>query len=343
MPLKNYGVWKAHPLSYEIERAGVETPHLTLRYNNNNSEVFNAAINIESADPDESQLVFWVNDDMASHPLVDELESLSYGYESLESDEPGPTDRRLGYIRRNLFDRQLGRVLPHDIPEENNDIIDVLKPIFQRATDGNEKATVYIFGERYGDKKGIHNVHMNQGNIARFARGNGVFQDGGLVFHFPAAPRNHWIGVFLAFASQTIHTSNRDGRAIGQTTWKDILPEDLVENSVAIRRAMVDPPVGGEQSVTLENLTHRRVSLSGWSIRNSSRDDQNVPRNATLGAGESKNYDVPKCPLDRNGDTVTLLDEDGLKIAGVSYRSRQEDREGGSIPFGRRDSHLAAG
>ncbi|KAL4788198.1 hypothetical protein BJX76DRAFT_200016 [Aspergillus varians] len=335
MPLDNYGVWKARPVRYHVERRGAKTPHLTLSFRDNGSQEFEAAINIKSGDRQESRLVYWVDKEMGDHPLVERLARLHPGYHSLESEQPGPDDKRLDYIRRSLFDVQSGRILPHDIPGPNNDIIDVLEPVVKQAID--KKATVYLFGERYDSDSpgGIHNVHMNQGNIAKYARDDGVFQDGGLLFHFSDSDK--WIGVFLAFASQAVHTSNETGHAISRVTWKDILPDDLVENSVAIRQAIVNPPGPGDraQSVTLANLTDRRVSLSRWKIRNSSREEQVLPRNAALPAMTTGDFDIPNCPLSQDGDTITLLNEDGLKVAGVRYNSWQGNIQDEPIIFAR--------
>ncbi len=62
--LENYGVWKAHPKRYDVERGGTRTPHLTLYFGNNEGIDFRAAINIKSGDQPESRLVYWVNEDM---------------------------------------------------------------------------------------------------------------------------------------------------------------------------------------------------------------------------------------------------------------------------------------
>ncbi|KAE8365588.1 hypothetical protein BDV27DRAFT_126639 [Aspergillus caelatus] len=76
-------------------------------------------------------------------------------------------------------------------------------------------AVVYIFGERFNTNDGIHNVHMNQGNIRRYSGDDGVFQDGALLFQFRGAVPgfDKWVGIFLAFASQAVHTSENGGHA----------------------------------------------------------------------------------------------------------------------------------
>jgi len=43
----------------------------------------------------------------------------------------------------------------------------------------------------------VHDIHMNQGNSGAFGRDDGVWQDGGLLMHFPGESR--WVAVFLAF------------------------------------------------------------------------------------------------------------------------------------------------
>ena len=43
-------------------------------------------------------------------------------------------------------------------------------------------------------------------------RDDGVWQDGGLLFHFPDT--NQWVAVFLAFQSQSWHTDDPTGHAL---------------------------------------------------------------------------------------------------------------------------------
>ncbi|KAL2845306.1 hypothetical protein BJY01DRAFT_214386 [Aspergillus pseudoustus] len=325
MPLGNYGVWKAHPVKYDVERQA-RKPHLTLYFRDNGGGNSHAAINIKSGDQ-ESRLVYWVNEDMNDHPLETALSGLKTGFHRLDDSdtEPDPSGLRLDYIRGNLFDVNAGRILPHDIHRPNNDIIDVLEPRLKQAI--YEGAAVYIYGEQYHSKDGIHNVHMNQGNtsIPRYSGENGVFQDGALIFHFPETDK--WIGLFFAFASQAVHTSEDEGRAIllSRVTWKDLLLDDLIENSVAIRRALVNPPQGQQQQfVTLTNLTDRKLSLARWKIRNSEWAQQVLPKGAALDARATEDFAIPHCQLSTAGDTITLLNRDALKVAGVSYSSRMQ-------------------
>jgi hypothetical protein len=64
-----------------------------------------------------------------------------------------------------------------------------------------------VFGFSPGN--GVHDIHMNQGNTGRFVEDDGVWQDGGLLLHYPG--QDQWVGVFLAFQSQAWHTDDTTG------------------------------------------------------------------------------------------------------------------------------------
>ena len=53
---------------------------------------------------------------------------------------------------------------------------------------------------------------MNQGNVGQFVKDDGVWQDGGLILHFPST--DQWVGIFLAFQSQAWHTDDRTGHRL---------------------------------------------------------------------------------------------------------------------------------
>ncbi|KAJ6075691.1 hypothetical protein N7499_007672 [Penicillium canescens] len=360
MPLRNYGVWKATPASYVVEHEEDDnkSPHLSLYFSDKggpghhsgqefrrprrhsghkirragrgNKEIpglFRAAINIKSGDKNESRLTYWVDHDFKNHPIVNSLTDLSSGFYPLEETEPNPAGVRLDYIRSNLFSINTGRILPHDVPGSNNDIIDVLEPEVKQAIDDN--ADIYLFGEPFSDRKGIHNVHMNQGNVERFANDDGVFQDGGLLINYPRSGR--WVGVFLGFASQAVHTDNH-GHAISSETWGDYLGRkkrdaELTEDSVIIDEALINPesdsPRARRRSVTLTNPKDHTMPLSSWKIKNSAGEFQTLPPNAALDAKSTQAFDIPDVHLSKLGDTITLLNEEGLKVDGVSYRSQQ--------------------
>lgn len=225
MPVENYGVWKGKPIryTYETHEEDPRSPHLMLLFTDERHTNPRAAINIKSGDRLDSRLAFWTVAEF-QHPLVHRLSSLSPGFQNLVgTNEQGPDGLALDYIRSNLFQQQDGRLLPHDVPGEKNDIIDVLIPILDRAIGSN--ASIFVYGSRFGDGKGIHNVHMNQGNPRRWAGDNGVYQDGGIIFQF----EDHWEAVFIGFASQAVDTVDIGGGAgqprpsVGYRRWSSVL------------------------------------------------------------------------------------------------------------------------
>ncbi|OOF98765.1 hypothetical protein ASPCADRAFT_504341 [Aspergillus carbonarius ITEM 5010] len=338
MPVQNYGVWKAHPVRYSVEHAYQDprTPHLSLYFTSEDPppssttkhphppspktkdipNLNRAAINIKSGDRDESRLVYWVNENLIDHHIIDSLSNLPYGFQPLdEIDHEG-----LDYIRGNLFNVHNGRILPHDIQGRDNDIIDVLEPRIRWAIE--ESSDIYLFGSQFNSKNGIHNIHMNQGNISGFQQDDGVWQDGGMIFH--SRREGKWVGVFLAFASQGAHTDDEEGHRIGDTTWAGLLDiqggrrRRSVEDSVAI----VEVNVGSGRH-RLGNRTAHPVSLADWRIHNSQGQVQDLPRGAVVEPRATMEFEAPMCPLSDRGDTVTLLNQEGLKIHGVSYSAQQ--------------------
>jgi uncharacterized protein YukJ len=331
MVVANYGVWRAKPVRYTYQTPDEDpvSPHLTLYFTDDEDGQGTAAINIKSGDRHESRLVYWAVPQFV-HPITDQLAALDEGFRLLAgTPEQGPGGLALDFIRGNLFRRSSGRILPQDVPGPDNDILDELKPIFDRAI--AEEATVYIYGSHFDGGKGIHDVHMNQGNAQRWAGDNGVYQDGAVILQFD----DHWEAVFIGFASQAVHTEDgpdNAGQPIprhGYLTWADFLsPEvahaarvraDLADSPVLITEVHVNPP----ETVTLTDRGNQGVDLSGWSIVNKSGEAQILTPGLRIDAGGSLLVEVPDAPLSARGGTITLLNAQGLKVHGVSYAKRQ--------------------
>ncbi|KAL4736283.1 hypothetical protein BDV11DRAFT_173051 [Aspergillus similis] len=386
MPVDNYGVLKCCAIAYKLEdrQQSPKAPQLSLYVRDTGSPtsplngcvhpshrqearaglpVHRAAINITSGDLDDSRLAYWVNHQIDRNPIVDRLSQLDYGFHPAENNK---FSLGLDYIRDSLFTSTNGRLLPHDIPGQYSDIIDVLAPYIQHSV--RERADLYLFGsESRNDTRGaaptIHNIHMNQGNGRKFRADDGVFQDGGLIFHFPCThpdsvtgcdvesrPRGEWLGIFLAFASQAVHTGPSTGHAISGVGWSDILRPDIIEDGVVIREARLHldssdtdadaekaetegteagpPPRKGRRrskslTVTLSNHTNRAVRLGDWTIRNRSGCVHTLPRGIALRPMVDQHFELGDCTLSEDGDTILLLNEHGLKVDGVSYNSAQ--------------------
>lgn len=345
MPIKDYGVFAAYPVSYTAEKDN-STPHLQLYYDpdpNAKPGRYRAAINIKSSTA-EARLVYWFVRNLNNHPITSDLASLQPGWHALSSDGLPALD----YIRGNLMDLRDGTLLRHNVPGENNDIIDFMGPVLDEAI--SRGAMVYLFGQEFPG--GIHDVHMNQGNEGRFKKDNGVYQDGGIILHFP--DDDHWEGIFLAFGVQKVHTDDTTGSPISNTDFVQFLtttthpkPDEPIpgkpientptEGTVYIRAALLNPvgpdpdSPGERESVHLLNRTQNDINLSGWTIVNRNRNVQKL--NGVLKGGAAGKYLVPDCPLSNQGGTISLLDARGLKVDGVSYSKAQAKREGVLVMF----------
>lgn len=334
MVVANYGVWRATPTryTYQDRHDDAVSPHLSLYFADGESGEGTAAINIKSGDQQDSRLAYWTIPRF-THPITERLAALANGFHLLGgTPEQEPGGLALDFIRGNLFRRNDGHILPHDVPGPDNDILDELKPILDRAISGN--ATVYIYGSSFGDGKGIHDVHMNQGSPRRWARDNGVFQDGALIIQFA----DHWEAIFIAFASQAIHTEDGPTNAgqplppTGSLTWAEFLaPElpkadraqhDLDDSPVLIAFAIFNQLGAALDTVLLSNRTDKEIEVSEWRIVNTDGQSQELS-GLRLAAKDGQVVKLANALLSSQGGILTLLNAKGLKVHGVSYTKLQ--------------------
>jgi uncharacterized protein YukJ len=333
MPLKSYGVLVGRPAERRRE-GGTDSPHYQVRIDAGGAQ-YRAAVNVLSQESP-SELLYLVDDDLR-HPITAAIAGLATGWNPL-----GPR-AGLDFIRANLFSRSAMRALPPDVSGPDNDLADLLDHYVQRAI-GEPTATAYVFGERWGpetikDKvfgfkpgNGVHDIHMNQGNSPRFKGDDGVWQDGGLLLHFPGESR--WVGIFLAFQSQAWHTDDSTGHAIPGPA-PTPTPTPLEEPAVRILAAMINPRGGDpeRETVLLLNASPQAVDLTGWRLVDRLGQASALPPLA-LNAGASIDIELGNgMKLGNKGGSITLLDAAGLKVAGVSYTADQARREGWTVTF----------
>jgi uncharacterized protein YukJ len=335
MPLERYGVLKGSVVDARREEDS-DTPHYQVHVRADNTS-YRVAVNVKSQ-MSPSELLFLV-DDRFRHPVTDGLVGLPHGFTELQR-EPGSL--ALDFIRGNLFDRLRLRPLPHDLPGPDNDLSDQVEHYVARA--GREHGSeVYAFGERWGPERdqrdkifgflpgnGSHDIHMNQGNHPQFARDDGVWQDGALVFRFPST--DQWVAVFLAFQSQAWHTDDTTGHAI--TEPGPVPGPTEPDRIVRIVGALVNPigPAPELETVTLLNASPGSVHLAGWKITDRLKNKQSLT--GTIAAGTTLTVPVQSpVQLGNKGGIITLLDDRELKVDGVSYTEREAQREGWTLVF----------
>jgi uncharacterized protein YukJ len=335
MSLATYGVLKCRALDRKVDPATDPSPHYQVLVSDGEKK-HRIAINVKSQESP-SDLLYLVNDAF-QHPILNSLQNLSLGFHKLEH-QPGGV--ALDFIRGNLFHPEDMKPLPPDVPGLGNDLKELIDLYIQRALQ-SEDAIVYAFGASWGpepripDKyfgfrpgSGIHDIHMNQGSVGTFQKDNGVYQDGGLLLHFPS--RNQWVGIFLAFQSQCFHTDDKTGDAI-----KAVCEKPPVESAIRILAALVNP-LGddlGKESVTLMNVSPEAVNLKGWALADKQKhkypiqDIQLKPGNVVTLPISGADVQLPN-----EGGIITLLNAQGIKVDGVSYTKEQAQKQGWTVVF----------
>jgi uncharacterized protein YukJ len=335
MPLGRYGVLVGRAVAARREGAAA-TPHYQVHLADGAGTDYRVAVNAKSQQPP-SDLLYLIDDDL-KHPVTEPLAGLGSGWHPLPS---GPGGANLDFIRGNLFDPTRMRPLPPDVAGPDNDLADLLDHYVQRAV-ADPSAWLYAFGQRWGpepttpDKvfgfrpgNGVHDIHMNQGNTGRFTADDGVWQDGGLLVHFPGEAR--WVGIFLAFQSQVWHTDDGTGHGL-----PDAPPQpDLGTPAIRILAALVNPtgPAPEAETVLLLNASPTAVDLTGWRLCDRLNNAATLPA-GPLAAGATLGLPVTNgVQLGNRGGSLTLLDATGRKVTGVSYTAEAARREGWTIVF----------
>lgn len=331
MPIKNYGVVKGR--AFDRKRATPQNQHFQILLNRGNHPR-RVAINTQSATAP-SQVLYYASDNF-QHEITDALTNanLPLGFTAIKSVAGGLA---LDFIRRNLFDTKLMVPLPSDNPLDANDLNDRLDFFVQQAIQ-DPNAVVYSFGQQWVDTKidayfpeinpstGIHDIHMNQGNpTGSFYKDNGIWQDGGLLFHY--ASRNRWAGVFTAFQSQSFNTDDH-GNPISKPKPKQGL--------IKIIAALVNPAGSDvrKEFVMLLNKGSADINLSGWQIVDKFNKKE-VLGNLVLPAKSTLHVNLSGkgAQLDNGGGLITLLDDTNQKIDGVNYSKKEAAKEGVLVNF----------
>ncbi|HEY7164014.1 MAG TPA: DUF2278 family protein [Candidatus Binatia bacterium] len=329
MPLASYGLLKGKAIEAKRED-DQSSPHYQVHILAGTAHN-RIAVNAKSqASP--SDLLFLVNENF-QHPLTTRLPDLAPGFTSMPST---PVGGGMDYIRGNLFNRLDMRPLPSNLPGPDNDLSDRLEYFFNRAIK-EQDAAVYAFGQHWGPEPktrdkifnflpglGIHDIHMNQGNVAPFLGDDGVWQDGGVLLQFPSTQQ--WVAIFLAFQSQAWHTDDSTGHAITDTPQLDQV--------IRIVGALINPigPAPERERVTILNTSPSAIDLKGWQIADKQKNK--FALSGKIDAGATLNISLPSSvQLGNNGGIITLLDNKGLKVDGVSYTADQAKKEGWTVVF----------
>jgi uncharacterized protein YukJ len=350
MALKHYSVLKGRPINNRL--ATGSNPHYQVLVSADGVQ-YRIAINVRSQDG--SEVEFLVRSRF-EHPITEGLKAFEQGLHPLQS-KPGGV--ALDFIRANLMQPWELKPLPLSASGPDNDLNEKIDAYVQRAM-SDETALIYAFGDTWGPEekadayfgfkpgRGIHDIHFNQGNPpGPFARDNGPYQDGGLIFEFPGQQpgQQQWVAIFLKFQSQAWHSDDGSGEVIlppdgdhpgAPPTPPDrdqIPPFDVPDGLVRIIAAYVnDVKTPEHETVTLLNTADVDVDLNGWLLKD--RQKNTMTLSGTIGKGATLAVPITApVALSNRGGIITLLNASGVKVHGVSYTRDQALQPGRTIPF----------
>ena len=172
---------------------------------------YRIAVNVRSVDGSD---VLADYDPNFTNPTKLGLAGLAAGAKGFTALPTGPGGRGLDYLRDDLF--PIDAMAP--IPPEGQGVTlrNLLDGQIERAK-ADHSAVVIAFGEFFEDRgrdatfgftpeRGVHDVHMMQGNEGSFADDNRINGDGALFIRFAGGET---IALFVRFSTQTTKTDDR--------------------------------------------------------------------------------------------------------------------------------------
>jgi uncharacterized protein YukJ len=340
-----YGVLRGHPDRYKRED-NVSTPHLQIRVLEDGGQPWRIAVNVQSDTG--SNVAFWVVDPLVGEPVLASLPGLASGFSPAAS----TADHALDYVKAPLFDFTLGRVLPPSGHANSDDLQDLLSLYLDQCkTAGGE---LYAFGAKFDQNlhkpidtefgnldglHGIHDIHMNQGNVGQHAGDNAVFHDGGIILKFP----DRFLGLFLGFQTQQVPTDAAGHAAPGSTSIGQLIsggpppPPTPVTGTVYMAHALINPTGAdpGKEIIVLASLSTTPQTISNWRLVD--KGGRVTPINATFASGSfvSIVLDGNGVQLGNQGGNLILQDQTSAQVDAVTYTGEDASLEDRFVRFRR--------
>jgi uncharacterized protein YukJ len=342
-----YGVLRARPDRYKRED-NASTPHLQIRALDTSGQPWRIAVNVQSDSG--SDVAFWVVDPLAGHPLLGSLPATVSGFSTVTRN----ADHALDYVKAPLFTWTDGRSLPPSGTASGDDLQDLLSLYLDQCKAAGGE--MYAIGAKFDRNlhmpidaefgnadglHGIHDIHMNQGNVGQHAGDNGVFHDGGLILKFP----DRYLGLFLGFQTQRIPTDGAGNAVAGATPISQLLagplppppppPPPLVASAIYIERALINPsgPDAGREVVVLANLATTAQTLTNWRLVD--KNARVTAINATIGPGQSilVPLDGTGVQLGNQGGNLMLQNSQNAQIDAITYSAEDASVENRYVRF----------
>lgn len=171
--------------------------HITVQ---SNKDEYDISINIGSIRKNQQEFnstslrIYYDNN--YNHSILDELLKYKAGI-SLCNDK-----LKLDYVRMRLFDKRKIKKI-HGISNNKIYLMKIIEDNVKCAIE-NEEIEIFIFGNMYENKKGIHDIHMNQGSLPPYDTKDRTYSDGGIFFFNNETKK--WTSLFIMFENQSLHT-----------------------------------------------------------------------------------------------------------------------------------------
>ena len=325
-----YGVLRGHPDRYKRED-NASTPHLQIRVLDDGGQPWRIAVNVQSDSG--SNVAFWVVDPLMGEPVLASLPGLASGFTTAAPN----ADHALDYVKAPLFDFSLGRILPPTGQASADDLQDLLSLYLDQCKAAGGE--VYAFGAKFDQNlhkpidvefgntdglHGVHDIHMNQGNVGQHAGDNAAFHDGGIILKFP----DRFLGLFLGFQTQQVPTDAAGKAAPGSIPIGQLIsggppppPPPTAAGQVYMAHALINPAGAdpGREIIVLASLSTSTQTLSNWRLLD--KNGRVTPINATLAAGSfvAIMLDGNGVQLGNNGGNLILQDQTNAQVDAVTY------------------------
>lgn len=201
-----------------FESTDGSSPHYEIRVDGGRD--YRIAVNVRSVD--DSEVLAFLDAQFDKSGALD-LTPLLEGRPGFQALETGPAGSGgLDYLRDNLF--PVDSMQPIPPAGSGVSLKNLLDANIERAK-ADPSAMVVAFGEYFEDagqvdkyfgfqpERGIHDIHMMQGNSGQFANDNRTHGDGALFLSFNSG--QEIVALFVRFQTQSIHTDDRTGAPIG--------------------------------------------------------------------------------------------------------------------------------
>jgi uncharacterized protein YukJ len=172
---------------------------------------YRIAVNVRSVDGSDVVAHY---DPNFTKPTKLDLALLSADTKGFTQLQTGPGGKGLDYLRDDLFPIDAMAPIPPD--GQGVTLSNLLDGQIERAK-ADRAAVVIAFGQFFQDpgrdeafdfapERGVHDIHMMQGNSGSFADDNRINGDGALFIHFS---RGEIVALFIRFSVQSTMTDDR--------------------------------------------------------------------------------------------------------------------------------------